>query len=112
MSRVDEYQRKRVEVGRELIHELLRTCPDAVIEDEIQARNNGAARAALGAALDILTVEAPSHRTAPGDVWYDVGRREVALRIISAVELSMYDPRSHPARYDPEHRVDKQSDGE
>ncbi len=103
MNRLSEYQRKRVEVGKELIDELLLTCPDAVVEDEIQARNNAACRAALHAALDILTIEPPASRA-----WYDVGRREVALRIISSVELSMYDPRSHPERYG----VDKQTGGE
>ncbi len=102
MNRLSEYQRKRVEVAEELTSELLRTCPDAVVEDEIQARNNAACRAALRAALDILTIEPPTGRG-----WYDVGRREVALRIISAVELSMYDPRSHPERYDPEYRTEE-----
>jgi hypothetical protein len=102
MGGIDEYARKRVEMAEELCVELLRTCPDAIVEDEIGARNNAALRSALHTARELITMDS----TRPtGDGWYGIGVREAALKIISAVELSMYDPRSHPARYG----VDSQS---
>jgi hypothetical protein len=95
-ERRHEYERRRVAVAEELCAELLRTCPDAVVEDEIGARNNAACRAALHAAVNAIMMDA---RNKVGDGWYAIGVRETGLRIISAVELSMYDPREHPERY-------------
>ncbi len=103
--RETEFERRRIAVAEELISELTRTCPDAAVEDEIGARNNAAARAALHAAVSAIMMDA---RNKSGDGWYAIGVRETGLRIISSVELSMYDPRSHPERYG----VDKQSGGE
>lgn len=104
----DAYVEARITVADELCADLLRSCPDGQ-QDEIGARDNGAARAALHCAVDILRFMSPLS----GEAWYRVGVRETALRIISAVELEMYDPRSHPERYlDRLPRVDTESASE
>jgi hypothetical protein len=98
----DGYARERIRVAKELMSELTRSCPDAQ-HDEIGARDNCAARAALRSAVESL-----QHLT--GEKWFKIGKREGALMLISAVEMSMYDPRLHPGRYGL--RVDTESSEE
>lgn len=103
---VDAYVEARIRVAEELRGTLLLSCPDSQ-QDETGARDNCAARAALNCAIDIL-------RFSPAGVAdWSSGKREAALQIISAVEFSMYDPRSHPERYaGRDHRVDTESASE
>lgn len=101
---------ERVKVARELRSELLRACPsDRRIPDA--ARANVAARAALRTACEII-----EHTPRPKDqpARYFEGHRdgmiEAAMRIISAIETEMYDPRAYPERYGI--RVDSESGGD
>lgn len=88
----------RLRVGRLLYRELQRTCPDSQVDPE-GARANSAARTALGAAIDIVRHNQPTKKASPILDGHWAGVVEAACRIITAIELDMYDPRSHPERY-------------
>ncbi|MFA9272615.1 MAG: hypothetical protein ACEQSX_18060 [Baekduiaceae bacterium] len=99
-----------VKVARELRTELTRVCPDAIVEDAIGARTNVAARAALRTACEIIEHNPPKDWTAHYFEGHWSGMIEAAMKIISAVEMEMYDPREYPERYEIKARgVDNQS---
>lgn len=89
---------KRVQVAHELATELLCTCPDGQL-DPMNARNNSAARMALRTAVELIEMNRPKDWTADYLQGHWTGLIEAAMRIIFAVELQMYDPRSFPERY-------------
>jgi hypothetical protein len=101
---------ERVKVARELCTELMRVCPDAIVEDAIGARTNAAARVALRMACEIIEHTPPKLQTHPYLDGHRSGIIEAGMRIISAVETEMYDPREHPERYGIKaHGLDNQS---
>jgi hypothetical protein len=104
---------ERVKVARELHTELTRVCPDAIAEDAIGARTDVAARAALRTACEIIEHNPPKDWTAYYFEGHWVGLIAAGMRIISAVETEMYDPREHPERYGIKaHGLDNQSGGD
>lgn len=89
---------QRVKLGNELRQELTKICPDAQ-QDPEGARGNVAARSALVAAMEIIRHSPPVIMESPALSGHWAGMLDAACRLISAVELSMYDPREHPDRY-------------
>lgn len=89
---------ERLKVGQALQKELLLTCPDSQFDEE-NARANVAARAALKSACDLIRHNQPKKTPHPvlDGMW--AGIIQAAVTVIGAVEMSMYDPRTHPERY-------------
>lgn len=89
---------QRVKIGNELRRELMLICPDAQ-QDPQGARGNIAARRALSTAMEIIRHSPPVIMEGPALSGHWAGMIDAACRLISAVELEMYDPREHPDRY-------------
>lgn len=90
---------KRADVAEELCRELTRLCPNPEHESEEGARQNAALRTALRTVIDLIRMNPPKDWTSDFLSGHWAGLIEVAMRICSDVELSLYDPRSHPERY-------------
>ena len=88
----------KMKLARDLCRDLLKICPDGA-QDPDGATGNAAARAALRAAIDIIEHNPPKLTGDPMLDGYWAGLLSGATRIISNVEMEMYDPRSHPERY-------------
>lgn len=86
-------------IAEELRRDLMLICPDSQ-QDEDGARANVGARAALRTAVELIEMNPPKDWTSEYLQGHWAGLMETALRIISGVELEMYDPRSHPERYE------------
>jgi hypothetical protein len=103
---------ERVKVARELCTELMRTCPANGRRPDALRANVGV-RAALRAACEIIEHNPPKDWTSDFLQGHWSGMIEAGMRIISAVETEMYDPREHPERYEVRARgVDNQSGGD
>lgn len=89
---------EKLRTARELHKELLKISPNSQFDAE-GARGNGAARAALNAAIDIIQHSPPTSTMAVILDGHWAGLMEGAVKIITAVEMEMYDPRAHPERY-------------
>lgn len=98
MKRLYAQALTRVEVAHGLIRDLQKVCPDAQF-DPVNATANAAARAALHSAIEMITLNEPRDGEAEFLRAHWAGLMEAAQRIISAVQFEMYDPRSHPERY-------------
>jgi hypothetical protein len=85
---------KRLETATELRRDLIRMCPDS------RATSNCAARAALRTAAEIIEMNPLREFEYEWEGMHWAGVIEAAIRIISAVEMEMYDPRSYPERYE------------
>lgn len=89
---------RRLKVGRELHAEICRVIPDE--GDEAMQRVKSAAWRSLLDAIEMIeTNPLREFKYGGWEVGHWVGLIEAAMRIISGVELAMYDPRSHPERY-------------
>lgn len=89
---------EKLRVARALSKELLEICPDGAREPEA-ARGNVAARAALRAAVDVIQHNPPTSTAAIILDGHWAGLLDGVVRVISAVEMEMYDPREYPERY-------------
>lgn len=98
---------ERVKVARELRSELLRACPGTPFVRASIVRANVAARAALRTACEIIEHNPPRDWDTGHFAGWWAGMIEAAMKIISAVETEMYDPRAYPERYGI--RVDSES---
>lgn len=88
----------RLRVCVEVMNYLRARCPDPQ-QDPVGARSNLAARAALTAAKDIITNNPPNRQLNPVMDGHWAGLMDAATRIISTVELQVFDPRLYPERY-------------
>lgn len=94
----------RVAIAQELRRDLMLICPDSQQDDE-GGRANVGARAALRTAVELIEMNPPKAWTSEYLQGHWAGLIEAAMRIISDVELEMYDPRSHPERYEGRRQV-------
>lgn len=92
------YAQQRQTVAMDMVHHLLRICPDSQL-DPTGAAGNTAARAALRAACDIIEHNPPREWVSVYLQGHWTGVIEAALKVISAVELDLWDPRTYPERY-------------
>ena len=90
---------KRLETAAELRRDLVRMCPSGRHYPDA-ATANCAARAALRTAAEIIEMNPLREFRDDWSGAHWAGLIEAAMRIISAVETEMYDPRSHPERYE------------
>lgn len=85
----------------ELITFLQNTCPDSQ-DDPKGARSNLAARMALKTCKNIINSNPPKKQISPVMDGHWAGMMDAVTRIISAVELQVFDPRQYPERYSKE----------
>jgi hypothetical protein len=89
---------KCLKLAKQLSRDLLKICPDSQVDPE-GARGNVAARVALRCAIEMIEHNQPEVKNNPTLDGYWAGMIDAACRLISAVEMEMYDPRLHPERY-------------
>lgn len=89
----------RAAIAQELRRDLMKICPDSQ-QDESGASANAGARVALRTAVELIEMNPPKAWTSEYLQGHWAGLIEAAMRIISGVELEMYDPRLHPERYE------------
>lgn len=101
---------RRLKIGRELHTEICRVFPDE--GNEGMRRVKSAAWRSLLDALEMIEHNPLREFRDDWDRAHWAGRIEVAMRIISGVEMAMYDPRSHPERYGTHSKACRRNNGD